>query len=58
MNKNIYVVYLYFEFQIKKNNIDIGQMPYWISLFFFTLNYEHWKSQSFLEKDVLENGRL
>ena len=29
----------------QKNNLDIGQKPYWISLLFFTLNYKHWKSQ-------------
>ena len=32
-NKTFFVVYLYFEFQI-------GQKPYWISLFFFALNYK------------------
>ena len=47
MDTNFYVVYLYFDFQIKKN-LDIGQNPYWISLFFFALNYKHWKSQSFV----------
>ena len=31
----------------QKSNVDIGQRPYWISLFFFTLNYKHWISQSF-----------
>ena len=32
----------------QKNNCDIGQKSYWISLFFFALNYKHWKSQSFV----------
>ena len=32
----------------EKNNRDIGQKPYWTSLFFFALNYKHWKSQSFV----------
>ena len=31
----------------QKSNVDIGQRPYWMSLFFFTLNYKHWISQSF-----------
>ena len=44
MNKKLHVVYLYFEFQIKKNNLDIGQKPYRISFIFFALNYKHWKS--------------
>ena len=28
---------LFFEFQTKKNNLDIGQKPHWMSLFFFAL---------------------
>ena len=32
----------------KKKKLDIGQKPYWISLFFFALNYKHRKSQSFV----------
>ena len=31
----------------QKGNVDIGQRPYSISLFFFTLNYKHWINQSF-----------
>ena len=50
MNKKFRGVYLYFEFQIKKKKkIYIGKKPYWISLFFFALNYKHWNSQSFVD---------
>ena len=32
----------------QKHNFDIGQKPYWISLFFFALNYKRWIDQSFV----------
>ena len=32
----------------QKNNLDIGQNSYVISLLFFALNYEHWKNRLLL----------
>ena len=45
----IFMWYLYFEFQIKKKYLNIGQKPYRISLFFYVFNYKHWRSLSFVK---------